>query len=253
MDSIYPPAKRQKPNQPDSQFVFNRKLLLSICRDLSPFSQVENPGFRFLWETYNTKYKLPSRSTLEIACLDDLYLCSKNKMINLLKNTCDHASITFDCWSDNAKQRAFIGYTYHFLDKNWQIKTAVLKVASFQRPHTAERIRDNFIATLNEFEISEKKISIVTDGGSNMIKSARLLNVKRAGCISHAVHLLVTKDLLKHDEMGEIRDLLTKLRAIQCKMVYKYEEMKSLDREDKTLKLFDALQRFSDMGIFYLN
>lgn len=219
MESFFPPSKKPKTsaNKIDSQFIFNRKLLLSVCRDLAPFSQVEKEGFGQFWNTYNSVYKLPCRATLEIGCLDDLYACCMKKMIDFLAKTPDHASITFDCWSDNAKQRSFIGYTYHFLNKDWEIKTAVLKITALQRPHTGERIRDNFQETLREFGIAHKRISVVTDGGSNVIKCAELLQIKRAGCVTHAIHLLITTDLLKHTSMEGIRQLLAKLRAIQKK------------------------------------
>lgn len=257
MDSFFPPSKKPKSDakKADSQFIFNRQLLLSICRDLAPFSLVEKEGFRQFWYTYNSTYKLPCRATLEIGCLDDLYKCCMDRMIDILKKTPEHATITFDCWSDNAKQRSFIGYTYHFINKNWEIKTAVLKVTALQRPHTGERIKDNFQDTLDEFGINNKNISVVTDGGSNVIKCAELLNVERAGCVSHAIHLLITKDLLKHASMGVVRDLLLKLRAIHRKMVFKYDELKVLDSQQKNQNLIDAMQRFAQMGmvLFMLN
>lgn len=252
MESFFPLSKKPKSsaNKIDSQFIFNRKLLLSICRDLEPFHHVEKDGFREFWTTYNSTYKLPCRSTLEIGCLDDLYTCCMNKMIDFLKKTPDHASITFDCWSDNAKQRSFIGYTYHFLNKQWEIKTAVLKVTALQRPHTGERIRDNFQDTLNEFEIAHKKISVITDGGSNVKKSAELMNVNRAGCISHSIHLLISTDLMKHTSMEQIRNLTDKLRKIQRKMLFKYDELKALDTLQKNSNLIDVMQRFAQMGKF---
>lgn len=252
LDSFFQPQKKHKTAEAkaDSQFLFNRNVVLSFCRDLERFSKIERPGFRDFWEKYNSKYELPSRTTLERAGLDDAYQCCKLKMIDLLKKACDHGSMTFDCWSDNVRQRAFIGYTYHFLSENWSIKTAVLKVSTFPRPHTAERIRDNFIETLNEFEIAEKKISVVTDGGANVVKCTDLLKLERSNCISHAAHLLIAKDLFKHDSMGEIRDLFAKLCTIQRKMLYKYDQLKELDSVQKNEKLFDALELFANMGGF---
>lgn len=254
MESFFPPSKKPKssPNKADSQFIFNRQLLLSICRDLETFNQVDKEGFRHFWYTYNSTYQLPSRSTLEIGCLDDMYSCCIEKMIDFLKKTPDHATITFDCWSDNAKKRSFIGFTYHFLNQNWEIKTAVLKVTALQRPHTGERIRDSFQETLAEFGICHKRISVVTDGGSNVIKCAELLNVKRAGCVSHGIHQLIATDLLKHASMERIRDLLDKLRATQRKLLFKYDELKALDTQQKHKNLIDVMQRFAEMGTSHI-
>lgn len=254
MESFFPPTKKSKSNAPkiDSKLIFNRQLLLSICRDLGTFHQVEKEGFREFWNIYNPNYKLPCRSTLEIGCLDDVFTCCMNKMIDFLKKTPDHATITFDCWSDNAKQRSFVGYTYHFLNKNWEIKTAVLKVAALQRPNTGRKLRDNFHETLNEFGIADKKISVVTDGGSNVKKCAELLGVRRSSCISHGIHQLITTDLLKHDSMEEIRNLIVKLKTIQRKMLYKFDELKTLDIQQKNKNLIEVMERFAQMGTFSL-
>lgn len=252
MESFFPPSKKPKPNgtKTDSQLIFNPQLLLSICRDLQPFHMVEKEGFRHFWSTYNSTYKLPCRYTLEIGCLDDLYTCCMNKMIDFLKNTPDHATITFDCWSDNAKRRSFIEYTYHFLNQQWEIKTAVLKVTALQRPHTGQRIQDNFQKTLDEFGIAHKNVSVVTDVGSNAIKCAGLLNVNRTGCVSHGVHQLITTDLLEHASMENIRNLLVKLRAIHRKMLFKFEDLKTLDTQQKNQNLIDVMQRFAQTGMF---
>lgn len=221
-----------------------------MCRDLAPFNLVEKEGFRDFWSIYNQNYKLPCRSTLEIGCLDDLYACCVEKMTTFLRNTPDHATITFDCWSDNAKKRSFIGYTYHFLSQSWEIKTAVLKITALQRPHTGERIKDNFRETLVDFEIAHKKISVVTDGGSDVKKCAELMNLNRAGCISHKIHRLITADMSTDDSMRDIQNLLIKLRAVQRELLFKYDELKALDAERKNKDLIDVLQRFAQMGTF---
>lgn len=184
MESFFPVSKRTRTSV-DTQFIFNRCLTLAICRDLDGFNKVEKPGFRQFWNQYNSSYKLPCRSTIEISALDDLYACCKIRMIEMLEKAPVHATVTFDCWSDNVKRRSFIGYTYHFMDENWEIKTAVLKVGSLQRPHSGEKIKNDFQRTMSTFKLERKRISVVTDGGSDVVKASELLNVHRSGCISY--------------------------------------------------------------------
>lgn len=261
MESFFPAAKKRKTNA-DSQFIFNRRLTLAICRDLDGFNKVEKAGFRQFWAQYNSSYKLPCRSTVEIGCLDDLYACCKNRMIEILEKSPAHATVTFDCWSDSVKKRSFIGYTYHFMSDDWKIKTAVLKVGYLQRPHSGEKIKNDFQQTMSTFNLEDKRISVVTDGGPDVVKASELLNVRRTGCISHVIHRLIAHDLLggKDEDwmltispVKEINRLFRKLRRIQKALMYKYEELKSLDTEQKKKHLVEALEQFAMLGMFHVH
>lgn len=252
MESFFASKKRKSTDSSEqSQYIFARQVVLCVCRDLLNFNFVEGAGFKLLWASkyVNSKYKLPCRATVELSGLDDVYNCCKTKLIEVLAKAPDHCTITFDCWTDNVKRLAYVTYSYHFM-KNWEIKTAVLKTGAFPHPHTGQRLKEDFEETLTQFQLREKIITVVTDGGSNVKKASELLRIYRANCISHATHLLISCDLLKHDDMEELRELFSKLRQIQAKLVYKYNEMKEIDTSDKQQKVIAAIKEYAELGKF---
>lgn len=227
--------------------MFFRQIVLWFCRDLLPLSTVEKTGFKDFWKYLKKSHTLPSRSTVSIGAPDDVYLCCKNKLIERLTNTPSHATVTFDGWSDSHKHISYNTYTYHFME-NWKMKSVVLKTASFAHPHTAERLKEDFEHTMAEFNILNKRISVVTDGAAAMKKAAKLLNVYRFYCIGHIIHLLVRKDLLTHDKMQKVRDLRTKLRKIHTKLMYKHEELRAINDENIQKNILHIVEEHKEIG-----
>lgn len=68
---------------------------------------------------------------------------------------------------------------------------------------------------------------------------------------------LITHDLLGGEErdspVKEIHCLFRKLRRIHTALMFKYEELKSLDTEEKNKNLINALEQFALIGIFQIH
>lgn len=72
----------------DEKFVFSRRLLIWLCRDLLPFNMVEKIGFVDFLSSLNRKSSdIPSRTTIANMALDDMYNCLKAKLISHLKES----------------------------------------------------------------------------------------------------------------------------------------------------------------------
>lgn len=72
----------------NEKFVFTRRLLVWLCRDLLPFSVVEKVGFLDFFQSLNRKKTdIPSRATISNMALDDMYKCLKSKLLEHLKET----------------------------------------------------------------------------------------------------------------------------------------------------------------------
>lgn len=71
----------------DERLILNRRLSLWLCKDLLPFSLVDNQGFQDFWRSLNVNINLPTRQTITIGALDDMYLCMKNELIKVLTNS----------------------------------------------------------------------------------------------------------------------------------------------------------------------
>lgn len=71
----------------DEHYFLGRRLILWLSKDLLPLSLVEYKGFQDFWSSLHLNIKLPSRQTISISALDDMYLCIKNELIKILDNS----------------------------------------------------------------------------------------------------------------------------------------------------------------------
>lgn len=68
----------------DERFVLARRLILWFARDLVPLSMVDYKGFNDFWNSLHLSIPLPSRPTIAIAALDDMYDIMKKELISNL-------------------------------------------------------------------------------------------------------------------------------------------------------------------------
>lgn len=75
-----------KTNSQDERFILGRRIVLWLCKDLLPFKSIENKGFKDFWASLRFDLSLPTRQTVSISALDDIYKCLKNELITKLSN-----------------------------------------------------------------------------------------------------------------------------------------------------------------------
>lgn len=63
------------------RFILGRRIVLWLCKDLLPFKSIENKGFMDFWTSLQFDMTLPTRQTVSISALDDVYKCLKNELI----------------------------------------------------------------------------------------------------------------------------------------------------------------------------
>lgn len=237
-----------KSNTKDAKFLLARRMSLWFCRSLLPFSTGDCVGFKDFWKVFRPNDEIPSRKTISNEALDDLYICMKNQLIKVLESAPKRGFITFDAWTDSFKKSSYVTYTYHYMSYDWCMESTVLKTMYFDRPHTGQALSENFQKVLKEFKIENKCISVVTDGGSNVILCSNLLNLHRFGCIAHSCNRLIQHDLLesKDPDIKKINEVIAKLRKTQRALMYRHSELHKMHENDKHMKLYQMLEEFCE-------
>lgn len=88
LTDLFVEKKKEGSSNLNEKFVFSRRLLLWLCRDLLPFQVVEKVGFLDFVQALNRKKSdIPSRATISNMALDDMYICLKTKLIQHLKES----------------------------------------------------------------------------------------------------------------------------------------------------------------------
>ncbi|CAF3328276.1 unnamed protein product [Rotaria sp. Silwood2] len=170
------------------------QLTLMCCKDLLPFSIVEN-------EVVSTKNEIPSRTILSPVNLNKIYNVCVEKTKQQIKLSTQHPTITCDSWCDS------------------------LKTQPFDEAHTGEAIKDIVSDVLTEFGVNPNNVIVVSDKGSNMRKAWRLLNVIHIFCVAHGIHNLLMKDCFPN--MHYVSEILDKVQLIINKLRYRQHELEN--------------------------
>uniref|UniRef100_T1IHQ2 DUF659 domain-containing protein n=1 Tax=Strigamia maritima TaxID=126957 RepID=T1IHQ2_STRMM len=148
-----------------------RDIALFCARDLLPFNIVARKGFEDFCKKYRIIKKdesLPCRTTISRSALNDVYTWVREKFSKQIESISNGVGMTCDCWTDNYLHLAYMTYTIHWIDNDWNLKA------------------DHF------------SITTVTDCGSNMLKAFRLMKRFHIKCVAHGLHNLISRDLFQN-------------------------------------------------------
>lgn len=148
--------------------------------------------------------------------------------------------MTFDSYCDKVHHRAYTTYTFHQIDNEWHLKSRVLKTSLSESSHTAQHTCDDFKHVVDEYQLNDKKIVCVTDSEAKMVAACRLIGNHRFPCIAHKANTLIQTDMMQNPSVKEIPALLTKIRAGQKKLMYRFELLRQI-RDDDNQKQFSLL------------
>ena len=104
---------RKRPYPVDSKRVrdLDQRVVKMICKDLQPFTVVEDEGMIDLVDGLDPRYNLPSRTRLTTSLLPKLYDVEKAKVGAILKEAVAVA-LTSDMWTSRATQ-GYLTVTLH--------------------------------------------------------------------------------------------------------------------------------------------
>ncbi|CAF2114288.1 unnamed protein product [Rotaria magnacalcarata] len=210
------------------------QLTLMCCKDLLPFSIVDNEGFQDLLianKVVSKKTEIPSRSILSPVNLNKIY---------------NYPTITCDAWCDKYKHRSYICITVHFIDSTLQLHRYSLKTQPFDEAHTEEAIKDLISDVLTEFGINVHNVIVASDKGANMRKAWRLLNVIHIFCVAHGIHNLLMKDCFPN--MHYVSELFDKVQLIINKLRYRQHELENEHFQLDTKKYNDLFSSINKAG-----
>ncbi|KAK0143586.1 Zinc finger BED domain-containing protein 1 [Merluccius polli] len=157
-----------------------------ICKDMRPYSVVENEGFRDLLHKLEPRYVMPSRQHFSEKCIPNLYNEVKARVkCDLVKAT--RVAITTDGWTSRTTE-AYVTVTSHHIDSDWNIKNYVLQTRVLNEAHTWKNIRCVLKEACIEWEIKDKNPALVTDNASNMTVVEANLS-PHIKCFGHTINL----------------------------------------------------------------
>ncbi|XP_040209394.1 E3 SUMO-protein ligase ZBED1-like [Rana temporaria] len=179
-----------------------------IAKDLRPYSVVENSGFRYLLKTIEPRYKIPSRSHFTENVIPALYHETKAKIIASMSQA-SRVAITCDSWT-SVTTESYVTITAHYVSKDWQILSHVLQTRAIYESHTGAHLAELLSHVVEEWQLSDKSVVLVTDNASNMIVAAQVGKFPHVKCFAHTLNLASQRAL----KVATLSRLLGRVRRI---------------------------------------
>ena len=229
--SVYIPNNKQKQRQISPYTLAEQKhitvkLAQWITVDLQPFSVVERMEFKQFIYVLDPRYVIPCRQNIKQE-IDSLFLQRKANIQSDINTFTTKVALTTDIWSSSYSNIAFLGITMHYINSDWKLKKCLLDFIPIEGSHSARLISSKITNLLQEFNLSDRIISLTTDNGSNMLACGRELaneleicfcnlTFSHRRCAAHIINLAV-KAGMKHLDTSiiKLRKLVIKIRNSQ--------------------------------------
>lgn len=165
-----------------------------IARDNQPFNIVNNEGFRRLVAALEPRYSLPSDSYFRTALIPELYDAMSSKLASVLAGV-QHMSLTTDEWSTSQCTDSLLSVTAHWIDDQWQRRSAVIAARPVEGSHTAENLGGVVKETLSKWGLMNKVHVCLRDNGKNIVAGLRNNKIPSIACFAHTLQLCVKRGL----------------------------------------------------------
>lgn len=233
---------KSKQNSPaGTQFEFNRDLTLFICRDLQPFSVVEDAGFHAFCSK-NIGFELPSSATVSTTALLDIFTTVKARVIEIL-SSCSSGTLMMDGWTDKYKRLPYFGIRVAVIH-DWQFKVLTLNISPVES-HTSQNLSRHVKSVLAEMTSGHKMLLFnTTDSAANMKLLSSLLGHERVNCTAHGMHLLLTVDSLYR--IPQLRELVKKCKEIVHALHFKGHLVADEVQAEADAELFQKIAKIQE-------
>ncbi|CAG8797552.1 16377_t:CDS:1, partial [Cetraspora pellucida] len=114
----------------------------------------------------------------------------------MLSNNFITCSLTCDLWTGQNRMR-YLGVTCTFIDNDFQLNEIVLTLKYLPYLHTGKAIAEALNFIIDDWKLTDKVFTIMTDNGSNMVKATKCMpNIVRILCTAHTLQCAIGKELL---------------------------------------------------------
>ncbi|KAL4113763.1 hypothetical protein QTP88_017336 [Uroleucon formosanum] len=184
----------------------HQALALLIAMNQLPISFCSSPGFCQFMAVVEPNYKICRDEAIKKR-LHSLKSKVEEKIKSELRNV-KSLVCTTDGWSSMA-QNSYISLTAHIINDQWISKTFTLATQVMEERHTAVNLAQKLICIFDDWEISGKVSTVITDNAKNVVNAVNLLPLTidnedmDVTCAAHSLQLAI-KTALKYETFSEL-------------------------------------------------
>ncbi|XP_072043493.1 E3 SUMO-protein ligase ZBED1-like [Amphiura filiformis] len=213
-----------------------------LAKDGQAFNSVQRPGFKHLMRVMDPRYQVPVKSTFSRRTAK-LYDTTRTSVLEELSNI-DFFASTTDMWSSHG-MTPYIGYTVHWVDEAWRLRSRSLGTRYVPEDHTAANLSVCMTDLLDHWGLDvDKQVAMTTDNGANIVKACRDLDWKGATCFGHNLHLAITTTISKDDRLRRAVAICSKATAAFSMSFKRKRELEKVQlRQQEELDAQEATPR----------
>ncbi|KAM4557777.1 E3 SUMO-protein ligase ZBED1-like [Odontesthes bonariensis] len=166
-----------------------KRIVNMIVKDMLPLSVADGEGFRELMGFIEPGYRIPSRKTFTNR-LEQQYAEKKAELKEKLASA--DVALTTDCWTALTTE-SYITVTCHYIEEDWQVKSAVLLTESFSDKHTADNLAEKLKESVDDWGLAGRVAACVHDNARNIVAANDPTRVswQSLPCFAHTLQLAI--------------------------------------------------------------
>ena len=196
-------SKRKYSKQHLKQRQITKLLLKRVACASPPLSIVDKPSFRERIEKLNENCAIPHQQTIKETHLPFKEKLIVNSITTEMKGLTS-VYVTVDIWT-NRQMRSFIGFTAHFVDNDFDLKSRLLCCEHFAERHAAVNTANRYEDVVMRYQIDGKVRRIIRDNASSMKKAFELSLTDMKAREQEAAKMKSDEDLHFSDK-GNLQD-----------------------------------------------
>lgn len=158
------------------QSKFEASLVSWVVDTVSPFASVEQKSFVRTIRSINTGLTVSSRQTAQrIIKGKQTGLHERLGFLTASSATsATSASLTCESWSSRV-HKGFMAVMFHWIDKEWNMKSVLLDFVCFKTPHTGKASYSMLMNIIKTWNLEKLVHSIKTDNAADIVRKVELL------------------------------------------------------------------------------
>ncbi|CAM4794593.1 unnamed protein product [Rotaria magnacalcarata] len=167
----------------------------AIIKDSRAFGDFQKAGFKKFMDVLKPGYKAPTRNNV-VKKLKRLHQ-HHTIQTKFEFEQANYLSITCDFWT-NRQQKSFLVITGHYIDKDFNEHSKILKFITFEERHFSPLIAQEIEKQLISLGLYDKLVTITCDGAANMRDMFTYFTrrkIKYIHCLAHKLHLIICNSL----------------------------------------------------------
>nr|BAN05298.1 putative transposase [Dianthus caryophyllus] len=197
-----------KPNAPE-QYKYDydecsAELSKMIIQTEEPFLLAERNAFNRYVKKNQPEHKPTGRRRVRSNAMQQ-YCTLKHKLIADFENMSCKFNLTADVW-DSGVDYHYLCITAHWVDREWNLQKRIISFSKLEFPHNAINMHNIIMASINEYNIKSKILTVTFDNATSMTAVANMLknslesvllngDLLHVRCACHVLNLCVRDGL----------------------------------------------------------